>query len=186
MLENIVFTRSACTENQPDVSIAFEIGLIFRTEKYNKITPKFYILFAFRFHSNNFTICSTMFELKHTKNAKDESMWNEQSNSLLISSGSKKNLIENVCIICYRFKVNGMGAPSVIPPFALGLGTPLTTGAYGNAIPSLGAFALATTQGMGQTNPTSIRGISNVLLVSNLNEEVSWPSTFIICFQNCC
>lgn len=66
-----------------------------------------------------------------------------------------------------------MGAPSVIPPFALGLGTPMTTGAYGSAIPSLGAFALATTQGMGQTNPTSLRGISNVLLVSNLNEEVS-------------
>lgn len=72
--------------------------------------------------------------------------------------------------------MNGLGAPSVIPPFALGLGnlgTPLTTGAYGNAIPSLGAFALATTQGIGQTNPTSLRGISNVLLVSNLNEEVS-------------
>lgn len=68
--------------------------------------------------------------------------------------------------------MNGLGAPSVIPPFALGLGTPLTTGAYGSAIPSLGAFALATTQGMGQTNPTSLRGISNVLLVSNLNEEV--------------
>lgn len=69
--------------------------------------------------------------------------------------------------------MNGLGAPSVIPPFALGLGTPLTTGAYGSAIPSLGAFALATTTGIGQTNPTSLRGISNVLLVSNLNEEVS-------------
>lgn len=70
--------------------------------------------------------------------------------------------------------VNGIGAPGVIPPFALGLGTPLTTSAYGNAIPSLGAFALATTTGMGQSNPPSLRGISNVLLVSNLNEEVSY------------
>lgn len=69
--------------------------------------------------------------------------------------------------------VNGLGAPSVMPPFTLGLGTPLTTGAYGNAIPSLGAFALATSTGMGQTNPASLRGFSNVLLVSNLNEEVS-------------
>lgn len=73
--------------------------------------------------------------------------------------------------------MNGLGAPSVIPPFALGLGTPLTTGAYGSAIPSLGAFALATTTGIGQTNPASIRGISNVLLVSNLNEEVSLQFT---------
>lgn len=69
--------------------------------------------------------------------------------------------------------VNGLGAPSVMPPFTLGLGTPMTTNAYGNAIPSLGAFALATTTGMGQTNPASLRGFSNVLLVSNLNEEVS-------------
>lgn len=69
--------------------------------------------------------------------------------------------------------MNGLGAPSVIPPFALGLGTPLTGGGYGSAIPNLGAFALATTTGMGQTNPASLRGFSNVLLVSNLNEEVS-------------
>lgn len=69
--------------------------------------------------------------------------------------------------------VNGLGAPSVLPPFALGLGTPLTaTGAYGSAIPSLGAFALTTTAGIGQSNPASLRGFSNVLLVSNLNEEV--------------
>lgn len=73
----------------------------------------------------------------------------------------------------YLFIVNGLGAPGVIPPFALGLGTPLTTSAYGNAMPSLGAFTLATTTGMGQANQPSLRGISNVLLVSNLNEEVS-------------
>lgn len=81
---------------------------------------------------------------------------------------------------CFRFPrilVNGIGAPGVIPPFALGLGAPLTTSAYGNAIPSLGAFALATTTGMGQNNPPSLRGISNVLLVSNLNEEVSYFTT---------
>ena len=68
--------------------------------------------------------------------------------------------------------VNGLGAPNVLPPFALGLGTPLSAGAYGGAIPSLGAFALATTAGLGTTNPAAIRGFSNVLLVSNLNEEV--------------
>lgn len=87
----------------------------------------------------------------------------------------KNRKILNIFFFCSLFRclVNGLGAPSVIPPFALGLGTPLTTGAYGSAIPSLGAFALATTTGIGQTNPQSIRGISNVLLVSNLNEEVS-------------
>ncbi|XP_055325303.1 polypyrimidine tract-binding protein 1 isoform X7 [Sitodiplosis mosellana] len=78
--------------------------------------------------------------------------------------------------------VNGLGAPNVIPPFALGLGTPLTTGAYGSAIPSLGAFALATTTGIGQTNPTSLRGISNVLLVSNLNEEMVTPDALFTLF----
>lgn len=82
-------------------------------------------------------------------------------------------------LLSYFLLVNGLGAPSVIPPFALGLGTPLTTGAYGNAIPSLGAFTLATTTGMGQTNPASLRGFSNVLLVSNLNEEVSFISHFL-------
>lgn len=83
-------------------------------------------------------------------------------------------LIHLLCFIPFDSAVNGLGAPSVLPPFALGLGTPLTaTGAYGNGIPSLGAFALTTTAGIGQTNPASLRGFSNVLLVSNLNEEVS-------------
>lgn len=80
---------------------------------------------------------------------------------------------ECVCVCPMWNLVNGIGAPGVMPPFALGLGTPLTTNAYGNAIPSLGAFTLATTTGMGQTNQSQLRGISNVLLVSNLNEEVS-------------
>lgn len=70
--------------------------------------------------------------------------------------------------------VNGLGGPGVLPPFALGLGTPLS-GAYGGGIPSLGAFALATTAaGLGATNPATLRGFSNVLLVSNLNEEVNF------------
>lgn len=70
--------------------------------------------------------------------------------------------------------MNGIGAPSVIPPFALGLGAPLAPGAYGSTIPSLGAFALATTTGLGTANPATMRGFTNVLLVSNLNEEVSF------------
>lgn len=71
------------------------------------------------------------------------------------------------------FTVNGLGATGVLPPFALGLGTPLG-GAYGGGgIPSLGAFALATTGALGSANPAALRGFSNVLLVSNLNEEVN-------------
>lgn len=68
--------------------------------------------------------------------------------------------------------MNGLGTPGVLPPFALGLGTPLS-GAYAGGIPSLGAFALATTAGLGAATPAALRGFSNVLLVSNLNEEVT-------------
>lgn len=39
-------------------------------------------------------------------------------------------------------------------------------------MPNLGAFALAQTGALGTANPASLRGLSNVLLVSNLNEEV--------------
>lgn len=68
--------------------------------------------------------------------------------------------------------VNGLGGPQLnLPQFTLGLGNPLT-GAYGGGIPSLGAFALASSGALGATTP-ALRGISNVLLVSNLNEEVS-------------
>uniref|UniRef100_A0A1A9Z4A6 RRM domain-containing protein n=1 Tax=Glossina pallidipes TaxID=7398 RepID=A0A1A9Z4A6_GLOPL len=67
--------------------------------------------------------------------------------------------------------VNGLGAPGVLPPFALGIGTPLA-GGYSSGIPNLGAFALANSGAL-QTATPALRGFSNVLLVSNLNEEVS-------------
>lgn len=86
----------------------------------------------------------------------------------------------------YKFLVNGLGAPGVMPPFALGLGTPLSQ-AYGGGIPSLGAFALATTGALGTANPAALRGFSNVLLVSNLHEEVKFNAfklTFFLYIQN--
>lgn len=68
-----------------------------------------------------------------------------------------------------------------MPPFtAIGLGTP-SLGNYGGGIPSLGAFALASTAGaLGNANPAALRGLSNVLLVSNLNEEVIFYIIFIV------
>lgn len=73
-----------------------------------------------------------------------------------------------------RFVVNGMGTPGVLPPFtAIGLGNPSLANAYGSGIPSLGAFALASSGALGSATPGALRGLSNVLLVSNLNEEVS-------------
>lgn len=76
-----------------------------------------------------------------------------------------------------RFVVNGMGTPGVMPPFtAIGLGTPSLANAYGSGIPSLGAFALASSGALGSATPGALRGLSNVLLVSNLNEEVMWCS----------
>lgn len=71
----------------------------------------------------------------------------------------------------YYFAVNGLGAPGVLPPFALGIGTPLA-GGYNSGIPNLSAFALANSGAL-QTATPALRGFSNVLLVSNLNEEVS-------------
>ncbi|CAD7085182.1 unnamed protein product [Hermetia illucens] len=76
--------------------------------------------------------------------------------------------------------VNGLGAPSVLPPFALGIGAPLT-GAYNSGIPSLGAFALANTGALGTATP-ALRGLSNVLLVSNLNEEMVTPDALFTLF----
>lgn len=59
-----------------------------------------------------------------------------------------------------------------MPQFtAIGLGAPSLAN-YGGGIPSLGAFALASTGALGSNNPGALRGLSNVLLVSNLNEEV--------------
>lgn len=92
------------------------------------------------------------------------------------------NVLLNLENMIYRL-VNGLGAPNVLPPFALGLGTQLTASPYGGGIPSLGAFALATTAGLGTANPAALRGFSNVLLVSNLNEEVF--TNFIFCFKHC-
>lgn len=75
-------------------------------------------------------------------------------------------------LIISSLPVNGLGQPGVLPPYALGLGgTPLPAG-YGGGLPSLGAFALTATGAMNST-AQALRGISNVLLVSNLNEEVT-------------
>lgn len=66
-----------------------------------------------------------------------------------------------------------MGTPGVLQPFtAIGLGNPALANAYGSGIPSLGAFALASSGALGSATPGALRGLSNVLLVSNLNEEV--------------
>lgn len=69
--------------------------------------------------------------------------------------------------------MNGMGNPGVLPPFtAIGLGTQSAIANAYNNIPSLGAFALASSGALGSTTSAAMRGLSNVLLVSNLNEEV--------------
>lgn len=66
-----------------------------------------------------------------------------------------------------------MGGPGVLPPFTIGLGTPTAiANAYNGGIPNLGAFALTSTGALSAANPGALRGLSNVLLVSNLNEEV--------------
>ncbi|XP_017141071.1 polypyrimidine tract-binding protein 1 isoform X4 [Drosophila miranda] len=76
--------------------------------------------------------------------------------------------------------VNGLGAPGVLPPFALGLGTQLT-GGYSNALPNLAAFSLANSGAL-QTTAPAMRGYSNVLLVSNLNEEMVTPDALFTLF----
>ncbi|XP_073817333.1 polypyrimidine tract-binding protein 1 heph isoform X9 [Musca autumnalis] len=76
--------------------------------------------------------------------------------------------------------VNGLGAPGVLPPFALGIGTPLA-GGYSSGIPNLGAFALANSGAL-QTAAPALRGFSNVLLVSNLNEEMVTPDALFTLF----
>ncbi|XP_067616471.1 polypyrimidine tract-binding protein 2 isoform X2 [Eurosta solidaginis] len=76
--------------------------------------------------------------------------------------------------------VNGLGAPGVLPPFALGIGTPLA-GGYNSGIPNLGAFALANSGAL-QTATSALRGFSNVLLVSNLNEEMVTPDALFTLF----
>lgn len=88
--------------------------------------------------------------------------------------------------------MNGLATPGVLQPFGLGLAAPAAlASAYGGALPSLGAFALAQTGALGAATPAGLRGLSNVLLVSNLNEEVSsflllLFSTFLSFFSWCC
>lgn len=79
-----------------------------------------------------------------------------------------------------------MGGPGVLPPFtAIGLGTPTAiANAYNGGIPSLGAFALTSTGALSSANPGALRGLSNVLLVSNLNEEVTTLLIKTIYFAN--
>lgn len=83
---------------------------------------------------------------------------------LLLAAGQRPQLARDRL-------VNGLATPGVIPPFGLGLGTPALASAYGGALPNLGAFALASNGALGTPNPSVLRGLSNVLLVSNLNEE---------------
>lgn len=78
--------------------------------------------------------------------------------------------------------VNGLATPGVIPPFGLGLGNPALASAYGGALPNLGAFALASNGALGTPNPAVLRGLSNVLLVSNLNEEMVTPDALFTLF----
>ncbi|XP_052869487.1 polypyrimidine tract-binding protein 1 [Anopheles cruzii] len=78
--------------------------------------------------------------------------------------------------------VNGLATPGVIPPFGLGIGTPALASAYGGALPSLNAFALASNGGLGTPNPANVRGLSNVLLVSNLNDEMVTPDALFTLF----
>ncbi|XP_063707137.1 polypyrimidine tract-binding protein 1 isoform X2 [Culicoides brevitarsis] len=81
--------------------------------------------------------------------------------------------------------VNGLAAanPGILPQFGLGLAAPgALASAYGGALPNLGAFALAQTGALATTNPANLRGLSNVLLVSNLNEEMVTPDALFTLF----
>uniref|UniRef100_A0A182QSI9 RRM domain-containing protein n=1 Tax=Anopheles farauti TaxID=69004 RepID=A0A182QSI9_9DIPT len=86
------------------------------------------------------------------------------SDLLLLAAGQRPQLSRDRL-------VNGLATPGVMPPFGLGLSTPALASAYGGALPSLNAFALASNGALGTPNPANVRGLSNVLLVSNLNDE---------------
>lgn len=94
---------------------------------------------------------------------------------LLLAAGQRPQLTRDRL-------VNGLATPGVIPPFGLGLGSPALASAYGGALPNLGAFALASNGGLGTPNPAVLRGLSNVLLVSNLNEEMVTPDALFTLF----
>lgn len=94
---------------------------------------------------------------------------------LLLAAGQRPQLARDRL-------VNGLATPGVIPPFGLGLGNPALASAYGGALPNLGAFALASNGALGTPNPAVLRGLSNVLLVSNLNEEMVTPDALFTLF----
>ncbi|XP_053698624.1 polypyrimidine tract-binding protein 2 isoform X3 [Sabethes cyaneus] len=101
---------------------------------------------------------------------------------LLLAAGQRPQLARDRLDKSPYFLVNGLATPGVIPPFGLGLGTPALASAYGGALPNLGAFALASNGALGTPNPAVLRGLSNVLLVSNLNEEMVTPDALFTLF----
>uniref|UniRef100_A0A1Q3FU06 Putative hnrnp-l/ptb/hephaestus splicing factor family n=1 Tax=Culex tarsalis TaxID=7177 RepID=A0A1Q3FU06_CULTA len=104
---------------------------------------------------------------------------------LLLAAGQRPQLARDRLVKLDKspyFLVNGLATPGVIPPFGLGLGNPALASAYGGALPNLGAFALASNGALGTPNPAVLRGLSNVLLVSNLNEEMVTPDALFTLF----
>ncbi|XP_058456182.1 polypyrimidine tract-binding protein 2 isoform X2 [Malaya genurostris] len=101
---------------------------------------------------------------------------------LLLAAGQRPQLTRDRLDKSPYFLVNGLATPGVIPPFGLGLGSPALASAYGGALPNLGAFALASNGALGTPNPAVLRGLSNVLLVSNLNEEMVTPDALFTLF----
>uniref|UniRef100_A0AAG5CPG3 RRM domain-containing protein n=1 Tax=Anopheles atroparvus TaxID=41427 RepID=A0AAG5CPG3_ANOAO len=93
------------------------------------------------------------------------------SDLLLLAAGQRPQMTRDRLDKTPYFLVNGLATPGVMPPFGLGIGTPALASAYGGALPSLNAFALASNGALGTPNPANVRGLSNVLLVSNLNDE---------------
>ncbi|XP_050069140.1 polypyrimidine tract-binding protein 1 isoform X1 [Anopheles maculipalpis] len=107
------------------------------------------------------------------------------SDLLLLAAGQRPQLSRDRLVKLDKspyFLVNGLATPGVMPPFGLGLGTPALASAYGGALPSLNAFALASNGALGQPNPANVRGLSNVLLVSNLNDEMVTPDALFTLF----
>nr|XP_040228566.2 polypyrimidine tract-binding protein 1 isoform X5 [Anopheles coluzzii] len=107
------------------------------------------------------------------------------SDLLLLATGQRPQLSRDRLVKLDKspyFLVNGLATPGVMPPFGLGLGTPALASAYGGALPSLNAFALASNGALGTPNPANVRGLSNVLLVSNLNDEMVTPDALFTLF----
>ncbi|XP_058118422.1 polypyrimidine tract-binding protein 3 isoform X6 [Anopheles ziemanni] len=107
------------------------------------------------------------------------------SDLLLLAAGQRPQLARDRLVKLDKspyFLVNGLATPGVMPPFGLGIGTPALASAYGGALPSLNAFALASNGALGTPNPANVRGLSNVLLVSNLNDEMVTPDALFTLF----